>query len=79
MMVDFEDWMMVKMGALALTRQELAHLPFTTMQHWIGFEMGLREKERNPGPSDPRDQLNRFVSERGPGGRVVEHEPFRRQ
>lgn len=61
LVVDFEDWALMKVGALRLTREELNNLPVSTVQRYIGFETGFNElKKQEQQKAQKQSQFNGF-------------------
>ena len=42
----YEDWILMEANKMTQTRMEVDELPITTIQHYIGFEVGKATKAK---------------------------------
>jgi hypothetical protein len=53
-LISFETWMLVKNGELTFSQKELDNTELRTIHHFIGFDLGKAEKERQERKEEER-------------------------
>ena len=65
-LIDLENWLLVRSGVLRYSSSELDDLPIATIHNFIGFELGVKEREKFEREVMERKQkLNELMHNKG--------------